>query len=181
MMLCRQWWRWASGLRAACSRNRTFLWLLVVLVGFSVREGLLGVTSLVRSFGLQPWCYDRMLDFFHSPALELARLTRIWTATALKMHPGLVRCRERVVLVGDGIKVAKSGKKLPAVKRLYQASESNTRPSWISGHSCQAASVLARQLSSVVAIPLAGRIHAGLVFSNRDERTLRGKLIGLVE
>jgi hypothetical protein len=157
------------------------MWLLLVLVGFSVREDLLGVTSVVRSLGLQPLCYDRILDFFHSTALDLARLTRIWTATVLKMHPGLLRCNGRVVLVGDGIKVAKSGKKMPAVKKLHQSSESNSKRSWIMGHSCQAVSILARGLSSVVAIPLAARIHEGLVFSNRDKRTLLDKMVVLVE
>ena len=181
MMLWRQWWRWTKGLRAACSRNRTFMWLLVVLMGFSVREDLLGVTSLVRSLGLQPLCYDRILDFFHSPALDLARLTRVWTASVLKLHPGLLRYNGRVVLVGDGIKVAKSGKKMPAVKKLHQSSESNNKPSWIMGHSCQAVSILARGLSSVVAIPLAARIHEGLVLSNRDKRTLLDKMVALVE
>jgi len=91
------------------------MWLLVVLVGFSVRADLLGVTSLVRELGLQSLCYDRILDFFHTPALDLARLTRIWAASVLKMHPGLLRYNGRVVLVGDGIKIAKSGKKMPAV------------------------------------------------------------------
>jgi len=181
MMLWRQWWRWTKGLREACSRNRTFMWLLVVLMGFSVREDLLGVTSLVRTLGLQPLCYDRILDFFHSPALDLARLTRVWTASVLKLHPGLLRYNGRVVLVGDGIKVAKSGKKMPAVKKLHQSSESNNKPSWIMGHSCQAVSILARGLSSVVAIPLAARIHEGLVFSNRDKRTLLDKMVALVE
>lgn len=181
MMLWREWWRWASGLREACSRKRTFMWLLVVLVGFSVREDLLGVTSLVRALGLQPFCYDRILDFFHTPALDLARLTRIWAASVIKMHPGLLRYNGRVVLVGDGIKVAKSGKKMPAVKKLHQSSESNTKPSWIMGHSCQAVSILAQGLSSVVAIPLAARIHEGLVFSNRDKRTLLDKMVALVE
>ncbi len=181
MMLWREWWRWASGLRGACSRKRTFMWLLVVLMGFSVREDLLGVTSFVRALGLQPFCYDRILDFLHSPALDLARLRRIWTALALKMHPGLLRYNGRVVLVGDGIKVAKSGKKMPAVKKLHQASESNSKPTWIMGHSCQVVSILARGLSSVVAIPLAVGIHEGLVFSNRDKRSLLDKMVGLVK
>jgi hypothetical protein len=157
------------------------MWMLVVLAGFSVREDLLGVTSVVRALGLLPLCYDRILDFFHSPALDLGRLTRTWAALVLNMHPGLLRCHGRVVLVGDGIKIAKSGKKMPAVKRLHQASESNSKPPYIMGHSCQAVSVLARELRSVVAIPLIARIHEGLVFSNRDKRTLLDKMVGLLD
>jgi hypothetical protein len=156
------------------------MWMLVVLIGFSVRQDLLGVTSFVRCLGLYEACYDRILDFLHSNALDVAKLTRIWTARVLSAHPGLLRCNGRVVLVGDGIKVGKSGRKMPAVKKLHQQSESNTKPSYIMGHSCQAVCVLAHGLLSVVAIPLAARIHEGLIFSNRDKRTLLDKMVGLL-
>ncbi len=84
------------------------------------------------------------------------------------------------MLVGDGIKVAKPGKKMPAVKKLHQESESNSKPEFIMGHSCQAAGILVQGLQSVAAIPLAARIHGGLVFSNRDKRTLLDKMIELL-
>jgi len=181
MKLWNLWWQWSSPLRPACSRKRTFLWMMTVLAGFSVREDLLGVTSIVRALGLEAACYDRILDFFHSSALRLDVLTRTWANLVMKMHPGLLRFNGRIVLVGDGIKVAKSGKKMPAVKKLHQESESNTKPEFIMGHSCQAVGVLAKGLQSVVAIPLAARIHEGLVFSNRDKRTLLDKMIGLLD
>jgi hypothetical protein len=152
----------------------------VVLVGFCVREDLWGVTSLVRALGLQALCYDRLLDFFHSPALDVEMLTRLWAALVVNLHPQLVWCNGRRVLVADGIKVPKAGKKMPAVKRLHQSSESNTKPKFILGHSCQAVGILAQGLRSVVAIPLAARIHEGVVFSNRDQRTLLDKMIQLL-
>jgi len=152
----------------------------VVLVGFCVREDLWGVTSLVRALGLEAVCYDRLLDFFHSPALNVQTLTRLWTALVVNLHPGLVRCNGRLVLVGDGIKIGKAGKKMPGVKRLHQSSESNTKPEFILGHSCQAVGILAQGLSSIVSIPLAARIHEGVVFSNRDQRTLLDKMIALL-
>jgi hypothetical protein len=151
----------------------------VVLVGFCVREDLWGVTSLVRALGLQAACYDRLLDFFHSPALNVEMLTRLWVALVVNLHPQLVMCHGRHVLVADGIKIAKAGKKMPGVKRLHQSSDSNTKPHYILGHSCQAIGILAQGLSSVVAIPLAARIHEGVVFSNRDQRTLLDKMIQL--
>ena len=40
--------------------------------------------------------------------------------------------------------------------------------------------ILAQGLSSIVSIPLAARIHEGVVFSNRDHRTLLGKMIALL-
>ena len=170
-MLWRQWWELVCELRSACARTRTFLWMGVCLAGMTTRKDLMGVTSLVRALGLKPEYYDRLLDFFHSPALDLAKLTRAWRALVFRAHPGILRVNGRPVLVGDGIKVAKSGRKMPAVKKLHQQSESSTKPEYIFGHSCQAVAVLAQALSSVLAIPLACRIHEGVVFSNRDQRS----------
>ena len=179
-MLWRNWWKLVRQLRGACARTRTFLWMVVCLMGMTVRTDLMGVSSIVRALGLVPSCYDRILDFFHSPALRLDTLTRLWRGLVFK-QPGVVRLGGRPVLIGDGIKVAKSGKKMPAVKKLHQQSESNTKPEYIFGHSCQAVAVLIRAAQSVFAVPLTCRIHEGIVFSNREKRTLLDKMILLVD
>jgi hypothetical protein len=95
--------------------------------------------------------------------------------------PGVHRVNGRPVLLGDGIKVPKRGRKMPAVKLLHQVSESNTKPEFIMGHSIQAVSVLVSAASTFFAVPLSARIHEGLVFSNRDKRTLPKKFLSLVE
>jgi hypothetical protein len=146
----------------------------------AVRTDMLGVTSIVRALGLVPVCYDRILDFFHSPALRIETLTKLWCKLVFK-QTGIVRVEDRPVLVADGIKVAKSGKKMPAVKKLHQQSESNTKPEYIFGHSLQAVSVLMQAAHSVFAVPLICRIHEGVVFSNRHKRTLLDKMILLVD
>jgi hypothetical protein len=181
MVLWKHWLGWVRPLRPACSRNRTFLWMCVILMGFCVREDLLGVTSFVRALGLDAIYYDRLLDFFHSPALDVSRLGALWAALVTQNHPGALRCRGRLVLVGDGLKVPKSGRKMPAVKKLHQESGSNTKPQYIMGHSCQAVGLLVQAGAAVAAVPLAARIHEGLVFSNRDRRTLLDKMIALLD
>src|SRR5215475_10884568 len=180
-MLWNDWWLLVCDLRSACARTRTFLWMALCLVGITTRKELLGVTSIVRALGLEPACYDRLLDFFHSPALDLNKLTLAWCALVFRVHPGILRVNGRPVLVADGIKVAKAGRKMPGVKKLHQESDSNNKPEFIFGHSCQAISVLAQALSSVFALPLAFRIHEGTVFSNRDHRTLLDKMILLLD
>jgi len=155
--------------------------MVTVLAGMTIRTDLLGVTSTVRALGLLAQCYDRLLDFFHSPALDLDVLTRLWARLVFRRQPGLLRVQGRPLLVGDGIKIPKAGRKMPAVKRLHQESESNTKPAYIFGHSCQAVAVLAQALSSVLAIPLTCRIQEGVVFSNRDKRTLLDKMLLLID
>lgn len=180
-MLWNHWWALVCQLRSACARNRTFLWMALCLAGMTTRKELLGVTSTVRALGLEPACYDRLLDFFHSPALDLNKLTRIWCALVFGLTPGILHVNGRAVLVGDGLKVAKAGRKMPGVKKLHQQSESSTKPEFIFGHSCQAVAVLTQALASVFALPLACRIHEGTVFSNRDKRTLLDKMILLLD
>ena len=53
-MLWRYWWNLVYQLRPACSRTRTFLWMVTVLAGMTVRSDYLGVTSIVRALGLRP-------------------------------------------------------------------------------------------------------------------------------
>lgn len=179
MELWGEWWKWAARLRGACSRERTFYWMLAELAGFAVREDTLGVSSFIRCLELPPCCYDRILDFSHGGALSAAELARIWTASALTFHPGVLRVCGLPVLVADGLKNPKSGKKMPGVKLLHQESESNTKPEYVMGHSCQAICLLVRGLAGVMALPLAAAIHEGVVFSNRDRRTLLDKMAGM--
>ena len=49
-----------------------------------------------------------------------------------------------------------------------------------SGHSMQAISLLVTAAESVFAVPLAARIHEGLVWCNADKRTLLDKMLGLL-
>jgi len=180
MELWMEWWNVVSQLRPACSRLRTFLWFSVCMAGMTVRSDLQGATSIVRALGLKESSYDRILDFFHSKALDLEVLTRTWVKLLLKVHPSIFRVNGRLLLVGDGIKAPKSGRKMPAVKLLHQESESNTKPAYIMGHSLQAVAILAGAFESVFAVPLASRIHEGVVFSNRDKRTLLDKMVLLL-
>ena len=102
-MLWKLWWELVCELRSACARTQTFLWMGVCLAGMTTRKDLTGVTSIVRALGLVPACYDRLLDFFHSPALDLAKLTCAWRRLVFRAHPGILRINGRPVLVGDGI------------------------------------------------------------------------------
>ena len=180
-MLWNQWWKLVCELRSACARTQTFLWMSLCLAGMTVRKDLRGVTSIVRALGLEQVYYDRLLDLFHSSALDLTKLTCAWCALLFRLDPGILRVNGRPVLVGDGIKVAKAGRHMPGVKKLHQQSESNNKAEYIFGHSCQAVAVLTQALASVFALPLACRIHEGTVFSNRDHRTLLDKMILLID
>jgi hypothetical protein len=179
MALWIPWWNALWLLRPAFSRLRTFLWFATAVAGLTVRTDLLGVTSIVRGLALQPRFYNKLLESFHSKAVKLEPLTALWAQVVLRLFPAPLCINGRHVLVGDGIKVPKRGKKMPAVKLLHQQSGSN-KAEYVMGHSLQAVSVLVAAAHSVFAVPLAVRIHEGLVWSNRDRRTLLDKMLALI-
>src|ERR1700674_4553354 len=118
-----------------------------------------------RPLNLRPSLYTKLLKNFHSSGLKLDRLSALWAQAVLRLFPSPLRVNGRLVLVGDGIKIPKRGKKMPAVKLLHQQSESNTKPDYIMGHSLQAVGLLVHAAQSVFSVPLAARIHEGLVWS----------------
>jgi len=180
MILWKTWWDFVVQLRPAFSRTRTFLWFAAGLAGACIRPDLAGVTSYVRALGLRTACYESLLEMFHSSGVDLEALTRLWTGSVIRaLGSAVFNVGGRPVLLADGIKVPKAGRKMPAVKKLHQESDGNTKPEYIFGHSCQAVSLAVRAGESFFALPLASRIHEGAVFSNRDRRTLLDKMAAL--
>ncbi len=175
------WLRAVARLRPACARHSTFLWLTVVLAAMCLRPDLGGVTSLVRALGLSAATYPCLLHFFHSNALRLDPLTLLWRETVERLFARrLVRVKGRPILLVDGLKRGKEGRKMPAVKSLHQESGSNSKAAFIMGHSLQAVAVLAQAAGVCVAVPLAARIHEGIVWSNGNRRTLLDKMGELI-
>ena len=179
MLLWREVWKILLALRDGFERRQTFLWFAVAVAGFCTRGDLAGVSSFIRSLGLGEWCYSPLVGFFGSKAIRLDRLTMLWAALVMRLFP-LIRMHGRIILVADGIKVSKEGRKMPGVKLLHQDSQSNSTAEYIMGHSIQAVSALAGTESHAVAVPLTARIHEGIVRSNRSTQTLLDKLSHLI-
>lgn len=181
MALWRTWFELVLRLRGAFSRERTFLWFTVALVACTVRPDLAGLTSFVRACWLTESCYHALRGLFHSSAVDLERLTRLWVRVALDaVSSRCVRVDGKILLICDGLKAPKEGRKMPAVKSLHQESTSNSKPEYIMGHSWQAVSLLICAGNSFFSLPLAARIHEGVVFTNRDRRTLLDHMVELI-
>jgi hypothetical protein len=127
-MLWNQWWNLACELRSACARTRTFLWISLCLAGMTVRKDLLCVTSIVRTLGLEPTFYDRLLDFLHSspwsftssPAPRALRSSASTPASSCASTAGPSRRRRHQGCQG---RTQDAG-----VKKLHRQSESNNKP-----------------------------------------------------
>ncbi len=180
MNLWSQWYICVRYFQPACSRSRTYMFLVLILVGFCIRPECAGVTSFIRAVCLEPGLYKGFLHFFnYSTALDLSLLTHQWYRLVHRLFP-VLQVGKYDVYVADGLKVAKEGKKMPGVKKLHQASENNSKASYIMGHSLQALALLVCAASGqVAAVPLLSRIHEGLVWFPGDRRSLLEKLAAM--
>lgn len=181
LVLWAAWWQAVAALRPACRRATTFLWLVAVLAGFCQRPDLAGVTSWVRCLGLRRLCYYSLLHFFHSPAVDLPALSHRWRQLAVRLFARRwVRVGGRPVVIVDGLKRPKEGRKMPGVKSLHQEATCNTKAEFIMGHSLQAVALLVQAAGLALAVPVTAQIHEGVVWSNRHRRTLLDKLSALL-
>ena len=126
IILWTEWTKAFSTLRDAFSRQATFLWAIIACAGMTIRDDRAGVTSMVRVLGMSDRGYHGLLRMFNSSAVDLEKLLSLWVELCLKIFKPA--CIDGfMVLIGDGIKVAKEGKKMPAVKSLHQDSQSNAK------------------------------------------------------
>ncbi len=153
--------------------------MCAALLGLCVRGDAAGVTSTVRAAFLQGASYRRLLHVFHATSIHLEKLTSTWVHAVLTRFRPLEVAGFRV-LVADGIKVPKEGRRMPAVKSLHQESQNNSKPEYVMGHSFQAVGLLVETESGPACVPLASRLHEGVRSSPSESRTLPGKLVDLV-
>ena len=183
MELAKGFWSIVSQLRGGFSRERTYIFFILILIAFCTRQDYLGgVSSFIRDVGISSGFYQRLLHFFHSSAVQLDTLTALWNKTVLSiLSKFLFTINGKFVFVIDGIKIGKEGVRMPGVKCLYQDSQSNSKAEFIMGHSVQVISVLAGALGTFFAIPIIGRISEGTKLTNRDRRTLYDKAVEMMK
>jgi len=180
MQLWLEWFKCVFKLRKACSRTKTFIWMAFALIGFSTLPDQLGVTGLARASFLKKKLYHNFLHLFHSTGLDLSKLTSLWVSLALKLFRP-VSHNGRIVLLLDGLKIPKEGKRMPGVKKLHQSSSNNSKAPYIYGHSLQVLALLVHSsLNLFYAIPLISRIHEGIVLSPLHKKSLPEKVHGLL-
>ena len=143
------------------SRKAAFRWFVAITIGLMLRSDKLGVTSIIRDLALNPGCYDSMLHFFRASSWSLPDIRRCWFS-AVKQYAPLYKEGNLHVLVGDGVKQSKEGRRMPGVKKLFQESENSAKPEYIHGHMFGGLGILAGSIGNWAFIPLSIRLHDGL-------------------
>ena len=98
--------------KSCFSRRAAFHWFVTITIGFMLRSDKLGVTSVIRDLALNPGCYDSMLHFFRASSWSLADIRRHWYS-AVREYAPLYKEGDFHVLVGDGVKQSKEGRRMP--------------------------------------------------------------------
>lgn len=150
-----------SAFRSCFSRKATYEWFVVIVVGLMIRADHLGLTAIVRSLAIHPRHYESMLHFFRSDAWSLDSLRLAWFNVVRRVAP-LLYVRGRVVLVGDGMKQAKEGRRMPGVKKLHQESENVSKGEYIFGHLFGAIGILAGTPQKWFCLPLFMHLQDGV-------------------
>ena len=109
------------------SRKAAFRWFVVITIGLMLRSDQLGVTSVIRDLAPAPGCYDSMLHFFRVSSWSLGDIRRRWFS-AVRQYAPLYEEGNLRVLVSDGVKQSKEGRRMPGVKKLFQESENSAKP-----------------------------------------------------
>ena len=143
------------------SRRAAFRWFVDIIAGLMLRSDKLGVTSIIRDLALAPGCYESMLHFFRASSWSLPDIRKRWFS-AVSQYAPLYKEGGLHVLVGDGVKQSKEGRRMPGVKKLFQESENSAKPEYIHGHMFGGLGILAGNIRNWACIPLSIRLHDGL-------------------
>ena len=147
--------------RPCFSKERTFLWFVIAVVGFMLRSDHLGVSSVIRELGINSnKQYECLLHFFRSKAWELEDLIKKWAELVIRSK-WVYRGFGRPVMIGDGVDKSKEGKHMPSVKKLHQESENSGKPEYIWGHMFGGIGMLIGNTAKLFCLPISMRIHDG--------------------
>jgi hypothetical protein len=149
-----------TAFRVCFKRKATYGWFVAAVLGIMVRTDKLGVTSIIRSLGLAP-IYEPLNRFFRSSAWDLVEAECAWSRF-VNENALLYKAGGYAVLVGDGVKVSKEGKRIPAVKRMYQESETSSKPEYIMGQMFGSVGILAEGNGKTYCISLACEMQDGV-------------------
>ncbi|MBP2664967.1 MAG: transposase [Firmicutes bacterium] len=147
--------------RSCFSREATFQWFVVIIVGLLLRSDHLGVTSFIRDLVLNPACYETLNHFFRSSAWSLESLRQAWLHV-IKTSAPVCREKDAVILIGDGVKQPKEARYMPGIKKLHQESENSSKASYIFGHLFGAVGVLIGTPDKWFCLPLFFQLQDGV-------------------
>jgi hypothetical protein len=129
-------------------------------MGLMLSTEFAGITSIIRTLGLVPNGYEALIHYFRSSAWTLAVVRKQWVR--IVKNSGTLFTEDGMpILVGDGVKQSKEGRKMPGVKRLHQESENSGKAEFIWGHMFGTIGVLVGNVDKLLCLPLSATLQDG--------------------
>ena len=154
-------WQFLKPFKTEFKKERAFNWFVIIVIGFLLRTDNLGVTDVIRALALPAGCYEPMIHFFRASSWNLHYLRVCWCRTVAQYMP-LFRVNGHPILIGDETIQAREGRKMPAVKKYHQHSQSQSKPAHVWGHMFGCVGVLIGSVGKLVCLPLLMLLHDGL-------------------
>jgi len=146
--------------RECFSREAAFKWFVIIVVGLMIRSDHMGVTSIIRELGINPAHYESILHLFKASSWEIESIIHYWVKIVARS--GLIHhVHGKPLLIADGVKAGKEGRKMPCVKKLAQESENSSKGSYIHGHMFGSIGVLLGTPKKFFCTLLSMRLHDG--------------------
>jgi hypothetical protein len=143
------------------SRKGAHCCFVIVILGFLLRFDFYGVSSTVRWLGLSPLAYDSLIHFFHASSWTLDSLMAHWLNWCVS-HFELLKINERLVCLGDGIKIPKEARRQPGVVPMRSPSNNSGKAEKFAGHHIGAVALVTGKDSKIFAVPSLLEIHEGV-------------------
>ena len=147
--------------KSAFSRESSFQWFVVVVIGLIISNDGIGVTSIVRELSLNPKYYENLIHFFRSDAWKIDKLIERWVSI-IKANAPIIKVKGLNILIGDGVKQSKEGKRMPGVKKYHQDSENSAKAEYIFGHMFGVVSVLIGNMKKQFSLAISATIQDGV-------------------
>jgi len=151
-----------EGFRPAFSHRAAYVYFVLILLGFILRMDHYGVTSTVRWLGLDAAVYDSLIHFFsQSQAWSLNGVMSHWLNWCSKAFP-MVEVQDRIVLLGDNIKISKEAVRQPGIVKMSQQSSNSGKPERVWGHNFGSVALLVGSEEKFFAVPCLTATHEGV-------------------
>ena len=124
-----------------------------------MRSDIRGVTSVISSLRLEPKLYHTMLHFFRSDAYKISDIYDKWIRLLLTLMD-LVEISDRLLILGDHLKMPKEGRRMPGIQVLHQESQNAGKSEFTEGHI----------IAHISAVAVNGKTHRSIpLISQRQE------------
>jgi hypothetical protein len=131
-------------------------------MGCIVRGDLRGVSSMAAALKMKPELYTTMLRFFRSAAFTVETLYHKLIHLVMK-EVSVLETGGRIVVLGDHIKIAKEGLRMPCIQKWHQESQNSGKGEYIEGHNFGVVSMLSGAGERIRSIPVMAEIHESTV------------------